>query len=222
MIKYCIFDLDGTLLNTLPTIKYHLNNTLVNYGLKPVGDAETKMYIGDGAYQLLYRAFTEQGVNDGATIDAALAEYKAAYDALPLYLTDLYDGIEEMLRELKALGVVPLVLSNKPDLAARTVVSHFFGEGIELVRGGIDGIPLKPDPTSALDLVGSVGADPRECAFVGDTSVDILTGRNMGAALTVGVLWGFRDEAELTAAGADILVRSAHEITLALGGECDR
>ena len=87
MIKCCIFDLDGTLLDTLPTIKYHLNNTLTAYGLSPATDSDTRIYIGDGAYQLIYRAFTARGVNDAEIIAKALAEYKAAYDASPYYLT---------------------------------------------------------------------------------------------------------------------------------------
>lgn len=218
MIKYCIFDLDGTLLDTLPTIKYHLNATLVKYGLRPVGDCETKRYIGDGAYKLIYRAFSEQGICDEEAIAEALTYYKARYDAAPLDLTSVYDGICELLRGLKEKGIKVLVLSNKPDLAARMVVRHFFGDAFALVRGGLDGVPLKPDPTSALDMLRQLGANPSECAFVGDTAVDIQTGKNMGAALTVGVLWGFREREELVAAGADTVTASVPEILLAIGG----
>lgn len=218
MIKYCIFDLDGTLLDTLPTIKYHLNVTLVKYGLRPVGDCETKRYIGDGAYKLIYRAFSEQGICDEEAIAEALTYYKAHYDAAPLDLTSVYDGICELLRGLKEKGIKVLVLSNKPDLAARMVVGHFFGDAFALVRGGLDGVPLKPDPTSALDMLKQLGANPSECAFVGDTAVDIQTGKNMGAALTVGVLWGFREREELVAAGADTVTASVPEILLAIGG----
>ena len=217
MIKCCIFDLDGTLLDTLPTIKYHLNNTLTAYGLPPATDSDTRIYIGDGAYQLIYRAFTARGVNDAEMIAKALAEYKAAYDASPYYLTTVYDGIEEMLDRLSAAGVTLAVLSNKPDLAAGLVVGKFLPDRFDVVRGGRDGVALKPDPAAALSMLSELGFSPDECAFIGDTSVDITTGRNMGAALSVGVLWGFRDRAELTAAGADVIVSTAVEILPAIG-----
>ena len=219
MIKCCIFDLDGTLLDTLPTIKYHLNNTLSAYGLPDATDADTKVYIGDGAYQLIYRAFTARGVSDPDVIQKALTEYKAAYDASPYYLTTVYDGIVEMLDRLCAAGVTLAVLSNKPDLAAGLVVEKFLSGKFDVVRGGRDGVALKPDPTAALDMLAELGFSPGECAFIGDTSVDITTGKNMGAAISVGVLWGFRDRAELAAAGADVIVDAASDILTAVGVE---
>lgn len=221
MIRCCIFDLDGTLLDTLPTIKYHLNNTLAVYGLPPATDEDTKIYIGDGAYQLIYRAFTARGVSDSDVIAKALAEYKAAYDASPYYLTTVYDGITEMLDGLAASGVTLAVLSNKPDLAAGLVVDRFLPDRFAAVRGGRDGVALKPDPAAALDMLAELGFSSGECAFVGDTSVDIITGRNMGAALSVGVLWGFRDRAELADAGADIIVEKACDILAAVGVSAD-
>ena len=217
MIRCCIFDLDGTLLDTLPTIKYHLNSTLAAYGLPPATDEDTKIYIGDGAYQLIYRAFTARGVSDPDVIAKALIEYKAAYDASPYYLTTVYDGIEELLDGLTVSGVTLAVLSNKPDLAAGLVVDRFLPDRFVLVRGGRDGVALKPDPAAALDMLAELGFSPDECAFVGDTSVDITTGGNMGAALSLGVLWGFRDRAELADAGADIIVEKACDILDAIG-----
>ena len=217
MIRCCIFDLDGTLLDTLPTIKYHLNSNLAAYGLPPATDEDTKIYIGDGAYQLIYRAFTARGVSDPDVIAKALIEYKAAYDASPYYLTTVYDGIEELLDGLTVSGVTLAVLSNKPDLAAGLVVDRFLPDRFVLVRGGRDGVALKPDPAAALDMLAELGFSPDECAFVGDTSVDITTGGNMGAALSLGVLWGFRDRAELADAGADIIVEKACDILDAIG-----
>ena len=217
MIKYCIFDLDGTLLDTLPTIKHYLNNTLLDYGLSPVGDRETRRYIGDGAYQLIYRAFSEQGISDEKTIQKALTEYKAAYDSAPTYLTDYYGGILDALDVLRGAGVILAVLSNKPDCATRAVVESFFGDRFAIARGGIDGIPLKPDNTAPLAISRELSADPTEIAFVGDTSIDIYTGKNMGAALTVGVSWGFREMEELIGAGADVVIDHPSELLSALG-----
>ena len=212
MIKYCIFDLDGTLLDTLPTIKHHLNKTLKDYGLSEVGDSETKRYIGDGAYQLIFRVFSEQGVTEEKTVARALAEYKAAYDANPYYLTKIYDGITDALDALLTRGIRLAVLSNKPDAATRSVISHFLAGKFALVRGGTDGIPLKPNREAPLAVAKELGASVGECAFIGDTSVDIFTGKNMCAALTVGVSWGFRDKEELISAGADVLASHPSEL----------
>ena len=212
MIKNVIFDLDGTLLNTLPTIKHHLNTTLTHFGYREVDDEQTKRYIGDGAYQLIYRALAEQGEGSAERIDTVLRHYMKEYEQAPLYLTEIYDGIPEMLDSLRAEGIGLLVISNKPDVAAIAVVGHFFPGIFTLVHGGIDGIPLKPDPALPLRMLAELSARADECAFVGDTAVDINTAANMGAAMSFGVLWGFRDEAELSAAGATRTVLHPSEI----------
>lgn len=217
MIKYCIFDLDGTLLNTLPTIKHHLNTTLRHFGLSEVDDNQTKRYVGDGAYQLICRALTEQGRGEREFVSTVLSHYLKEYEREPLYLTEIYDGITEMLERLSAMGIKLLVLSNKPDVAANAVVRHYFADRFALVRGAMDTQPLKPDPTSALSLLSEVGGLSEECAFVGDTDVDVKTGANMKAAISVGVLWGFRDERELRFAGADLIVNTPDEITQRIG-----
>lgn len=217
MIKFCIFDLDGTLLDTLPTIKHHLNTSLVKFGLSPVDDEKTKRYIGDGAYQLLFRAMSEQGVTDKERIMTVLDFYMKEYERAPLYGTEVYPGVPELLCSLRENGITPLVLSNKPDVAAKAVVAHYFGNTFALVRGGLDSVPLKPDPTAPLSMLREMGADPSECAFVGDTAVDILTGKNMSAAISIGVLWGFREKEELVNAGADVTVSTAGEIIGVIG-----
>lgn len=212
MIKNVIFDLDGTLLNTLPTIKHHLNTTLTHFGYREVDDEQTKRYIGDGAYQLLYRALTEQGETREDVIRTVLSYYMRQYELAPLHLTEIYEGIPEMLAALSRTGISLLVISNKPDVAAIAVVDHYFPDSFTLVHGGIDGIPLKPDPALPLRMLSEISARAGESAFVGDTAVDINTARNMGAAMSFGVLWGFRDEAELTAAGASVTVSHPSEI----------
>ena len=219
MIKLCIFDLDGTLLDTLPTIKHYLNQTLVCYGLSPVDDSKTKRYIGDGAYQLIYRAFTEQGITDDETINRALSEYKAAYDLSPYYLTTYYDGIVEMLDGLGEKGIALAVLSNKPDAATKAVIAHFFPGTFKIAQGGIDGIPLKPDSTAPLSIASTLGVKLEDVAFIGDTRVDVLTGVNMGAGISVGVSWGFRDREELISAGADAVIDHPAELIALLGVE---
>ena len=212
MIKCCIFDLDGTLLDTLPTIQYYMNVTLERHGIAPTSLDDCRRYIGDGARLLVTRALTERGITDKELTERVLNEYKSAYDAEPLHLTKAYEGIHELLTLLSEQGITLAVLSNKPDTAARGVVEHFFPGVFHAVRGGTDGVPLKPIPTAALSICNELGISPSECAFIGDTAVDIVTAENMGAGLSVGVLWGFRDREELERAGARVIVASPLDI----------
>lgn len=216
MIKYCIFDLDGTLLNTLDTITYYVNSTLEAEGLGRVSRDDCRRFVGNGAHLLIQRALDAVGVTDEGTLEHVLTRYNAAYDASPLYLTAPYDGILQMVDELKRAGIKLGVVSNKPDFATVSVVRSIFGESFEFVRGGRDGVPLKPAPDAPLALLGEMGGSVDQCAFVGDTSVDILTAKGMGCALSVGVLWGFRDRSDLVSSGADAIVESASELTRAI------
>jgi phosphoglycolate phosphatase len=109
-------------------------------------------------------------------------------------------------------GITVGVVTNKPEPTAVRLVRHFFGDKMTFVRGGRAGAVLKPDPTDALDALSASCGVPGGCAFVGDTSVDIRTARNMSAALSIGVLWGFRTREELEGESPDLLVKEAHEI----------
>ena len=111
------------------------------------------------------------------------------------------------------------VITNKPDPTARKLTEHFFGDKLAFVRGGRLDATLKPDPADSLDAISSLGILPEECAFVGDTSVDIYTAKNMGAGLSVGVTWGFRSRDELTYAGADALIDHPLELCTLLENE---
>ena len=104
------------------------------------------------------------------------------------------------------------VLSNKPDTSVKSIVEHFFPGIFDEAAGGIDGVPLKPDPTAAIGILERLGISESETAWVGDTSTDIETGKNLKAAISIGVLWGFRKREELVAAGADLIVDHPSEI----------
>jgi phosphoglycolate phosphatase len=218
MIKCAIFDLDGTILDTIGTITHFVNGAITPYGVKPITIDECKYFAGNGARKLIIRSLTSRGVDDPELTEKILAEYNAAYDADPLYLTGVFDGVAEALAELKADGVKLAVLSNKPDPTVKQVVEGFFPGIFDVALGGRDGVPLKPDPTAALDILAELGFSPDECAWVGDTSTDIETGKNLGARISVGVLWGFRKRDELIAAGADAIVNTADELLEALRG----
>ena len=128
-----------------------------------------------------------------------------------LYLTKTYDGIPELLGELKKAGVKTAVLSNKPHNVAHVVVEELFGKAFDAVWGKKPEFPAKPDPCAALNICRMLGVEPKDAVFAGDTCVDIETGKN-GGFYTVGVLWGFRERKELVSAGADALAEKAADI----------
>ncbi len=210
MIKNCIFDLDGTLLNTLPTIAYYGNYTLEKFGLESLPVDNYRYYCGNGAKVLIERIMKDAHAKQ-SMYDEIFEFYNNAYNADTAYLTKPYDGICEMLEKLKAAGVKTAVLSNKPDYAAKGAVKNFLGDLIDIVHGGRDGVPLKPNPKGINDLLAELNAKREECLYIGDTDVDMQTGKNAGI-YTIGVLWGFRTKDELFCGGADMLADSPNEI----------
>lgn len=212
MRKCVIFDLDGTLLSTLESIRYHLNKTLASYGFMGISLSECSEFIGNGARLLVSRAAKSVGVTDGATIDNVLRDYNESYNSDPIPKTEIYPGVKELVDELYLSGIVLGVVTNKPEPTAKQLIEHFFPNKFSFVRGGRAGVALKPDPKDSLDALGSVGSSPDHCVFVGDTPVDVSTAKNIGAALCVGVSWGFRSAEILFEAGADCVVDDAMKI----------
>ncbi len=211
MTKLVIFDLDGTLLNTLPTIAYYGNYALKLYGLPTIETERYKALIGDGRDLLIHRMLAESGNDTSELYQAVGAAYDRAYEAGQMYLTEPYEGIKEMLVELKKSGVRLAVLSNKPHNVTSVIVERVFPDVFDEVWGKKQEYPVKPSPDAPLEICRLIGAEPRDTAFVGDTAVDIKTGKNAGF-LTIGVEWGFRDREELEGAGADFIVKHASEI----------
>ncbi len=206
MIKACIFDLDGTLTNTLPTISHYGNGALEKNGFLPFDEERYKYFVGNGAKTLVERMLRAQERLSEENFARVFEDYSNAYDKAPLYLTAVYEGILPLLSALKERGIKTAVLSNKPDFATRSVVEHFFPSLFNVAHGAREGIPLKPSPDSALALMVELGiSNPAEILYVGDTSVDMDTGKAAGF-YTVGVLWGFREREELAAHGADAIV----------------
>ena len=205
MIKCCIFDLDGTLFNTLPTITHYVNETLIKHGIAPITEHECRTFIGHGAWHLIEAALASRGVIGEERVRSILCEYNAAYNSDTLYLTALYDGVAELVAELHRRGIALAILSNKPDPTVKDIVSKFFDTQFTLVRGARDGTPLKPNPTALLDMAGELGISMAEIAYIGDTGIDVATGRAAGAGKSIGVSWGFREREELVAAGADAI-----------------
>ena len=204
-----IFDLDGTLLNTLGDLRSAANETLRLRGLPPRTLEEIRAFVGNGLRKLMIRCMPEY--TPDAEIDAALTDFKAYYSAHMRDATHPYPGIAELIDTLHARGIQMGVLSNKIDDAANDLVHHYFGEKIDVTVGERVGIPRKPDPTSCRMLMEQLGAQPQDVLYVGDSQVDMQTACNAGLT-AVGVTWGFRDRALLEANGAAYLVDEPMQI----------
>lgn len=211
-MKHCIFDLDGTLTNTINAIAHFGNLALEEFGFKPIPVSDYKRYVGDGRTVLIHRMLASQNADTAENFEKVCRVYDKNYEADPLYDTDAYDGIRDLLSELKRRGVKTGVCTNKPDNVAQDVILKIFGSGVfDTVCGVIDGFPTKPDPYNALRITEKLAVTPDECVFIGDTNVDILTGKN-AKMTTIGVLWGFRERSELEEAGADYIIEHPSEI----------
>ena len=202
MQKSCIFDLDGTLLNTLTTITYYMNRTLILHGLPVADEKEIRTYVGRGAANLVARTLAARGITDEKYVSEFLHIYEAAYDNAPDYLTEPYDGIRELVSKLKKRGIKVSVLSNKPDFATVTAVERIFGDVFDIVHGGREGIALKPQPDGIFALLDELSSDMANCVYIGDSEVDVKTAINAGMDNFVAVTWGFRTKEQLQNEGA--------------------
>ena len=203
MIKSVIFDLDGTILNTIVTITHFVNKTLQKHGISPITEAECKRFIGDGARKLIERSLASKGTFDDSILDEILPEYNSAYDENPFYLTEKYEGMDSLLLELRARGVKLGVISNKPHPTTVSAANHFYPGIFDAVMGGREGIPLKPAVAAGEAMLAELSVSADEVIYVGDSGVDMTFGKAIGAAYTLGAGWGFRGECELLSAGAD-------------------
>ncbi len=204
MIKTILFDLDGTLLNTIDDLADAGNWVCAQHGWPTFTVEQFKHMVGNGIPKLIER-FSPESARTPDQLAATLAEFTARYDAHKEDKTAPYPGIPELLDALKAEGIQTAVFSNKADPLCGKIIEHYFGAGsFSIVRGNRPGVPTKPDPTGVYSLMKDLGAEKDSTLFVGDSDVDILTGHNAGLP-AMGALWGFRGRAELTAAGADAL-----------------
>lgn len=198
LMKAILFDLDGTLTNTLHDIADAMNRALRLHGLPEWPVDAYRTLVGDGARVLAQRAVRDQQ----ALALSVQAEYQAYYERHNLVASRPYDGIPEMLRALQSAGMKLAVFSNKPDADTRNVVSHFFPDiRWTAVRGQVEGVPVKPDPAGALLTAQALGVPPADILYLGDTGTDMRCAVSAGM-LPVGALWGFRTREELLQCGA--------------------
>lgn len=210
MAKGIIFDLDGTLLDTLADLANSVNAALRHYGHPTHPIPAYKQMIGNGARNLV-RSALPPGADDGH-VDEALAWFKGWYAEHSLDATAPYTGITDMLDELAGRGVPMSILSNKHDDAVGEIVRQLLpGYGFVCARGERPGVPRKPDPASALDVARAMGISPADIIYVGDSGGDMRTAVNAGM-IPLGVLWGFRGREELLADGARYIISQPGEL----------
>ena len=213
MIKACIFDLDGTLCNTLDSIAYFCNKTLDQLGYTNIPTKEYRNLVRHGAEQLIHNmlhivhpTYTPEDVCTAKQI------FMDFYKEDPLKCAKLYEDILPLLQTLKAKGMLLAILTNKPHSLAELSIPKLFGEHLfDVWYGQRDEIPRKPAPDGALMIANELSVKPNQCLFIGDSDVDMHTGNNAGMQ-TAGVLWGYRSEKELLNAGAQMIASTPWDI----------
>lgn len=209
MYKAVIFDLDGTLLNTLDDLSASVNHALSAFGFPERTVSEVRSFIGNGVVKLMERS-VPAGI-DGETFEKCFAAFRGHYLAHMYDTTEPYSGIIELLDELEKRGIKTSVVSNKLHAGVTGLCSDFFGGRLTAAFGVSDESERKPAPANVFKALGFMGVQKRDAVYVGDSEVDVQTAKNAGIDC-IGVTWGYRDESELLKNGADIIVRKPEEI----------
>jgi len=207
-LQAVIFDLDGTLVDSLGDIASAMNDTLAAFELPTHPVPSYRMLVGEGVANLVKRAVPEDRPE---LCDDVLAAFRVRYGEHLVDRTRPFHGVPDLLRGLLGRKLRLAVVSNKPDPATHRIIDQLFPRTFSLVRGERAGMPRKPDPRAALEAAVELGARPETTAFVGDSAIDMRTAGNAGM-LAVGVTWGYRDEAELRGGGASLLTHHPAEL----------
>ena len=210
MYQNVIFDLDGTLLNTIDDLADASNYVCRLHGWPTHTVEEYKRFVGNGMAKLAER-FAPEDWRTPEKVEQLLGEFIPYYDQHKQDKTAPYAGMPQALERLKAAGVHMAVLTNKADQMAAPVVNGYYPDVFPMVQGAVKGFPTKPDPTLLHRLMSRMGATPADTLFVGDSNVDIRTAKN-GGLTSCGVLWGFRGRTELEQEGADFIVETPEEL----------
>jgi phosphoglycolate phosphatase len=208
-IHAVLFDLDGTLADSLADLANATNWALAQLGCPVHPPKSYRYFVGDGARELCARALPPDKQN---LTDQTLRLMREHYDAHCFDLTKLYPGIPELISALADRRLKLAVLSNKPDVFTKRMITHYFNPSpFDIVRGQLPNVPLKPDPTAALQIAQELGIPPAQWLYLGDTDTDMHTATSAGMH-AVGVLWGFRKREELVKSGAEHIVARPEQV----------
>jgi phosphoglycolate phosphatase len=208
-INTIIFDLDGTLLNTLDDLADSVNYALSKHEYPERGIEEIKHFVGNGVRQLM-KLSTPEGLDD-SLIESCLETFREYYSKNMRKNTRPYDGIMELLEKLAQDNYKVAIVSNKFDRAVKELAKDYFGDYISVAIGESGGVRKKPEPDCVFEALHELGSEPGEAIYVGDSEVDVETARNSGL-LCVGVTWGFRSRELLINEGADYIIDSPLEL----------
>ena len=209
-----VFDLDGTLLDTLPDLVVLTNAVLRECGFPERTSAEVLSYVGNGVKALMYQAVPQDA--DEEAVEAAMRRWKELYPQYGYRLTKAYEGIPETVAELERRGARLGVLSNKFDAGVQEVVGVYLPGLFVVAHGESADIPRKPDPTGLLRTIEELGSVPERTVYVGDSTGDVAVARNAGT-YAVGVTWGYHEAERLRAAAADLVIDDPRALLDLLG-----
>ena len=208
--KAALFDLDGTVLDTLEDLTDATNAALALHGYAPHSIEAVRSFVGNGIGNLIRRALPE-GTNE-AEIHTVLGDFKKYYAEHCADKTKPYEGVLEMLRTLREAGIKTAVISNKADFAVKALAERYFKALFDIAIGEREGVARKPAPDSVLEVMRDLGVTPADCVYIGDSDVDVLTAKNARMD-GIFVTWGFRSEACLRESGATELVDAVPALT---------
>ncbi len=210
-VRALIFDLDGTLADTLGAIRDAMNDTMQKYGYPEQSYAQILQAIGNGARLLVQRCMPEPDALDSNKVSAVLASYHLAYARTYLHTRECYEGIRATVTELHARGYRLAVLSNKQDVYVKGLVKQLFPNGEIEIAMGQASLPIKPDATVPRLIAHQLCVDVGECAMIGDSEVDVRTAENAGM-MSVGCAWGYRGKQVLLDVDADVIVERPEQL----------
>ena len=214
-----LFDLDGTLLDSLEDMKDSVNHVMREFGFPEHTTEGIRTFVGNGIRRLIERSVPED--TDPRTCEAALKVYRSYYNDHCMIKTKPYDGVPELLAALKKEGFAMAIVSNKNEEAVEEMREHYFGDLVPLAFGQSDAVPKKPDPSMVYAAADRLGIPKERCIYVGDSEVDIETAKNAGIDC-ITCLWGFREKEFLLAEGARVLAEAAEDILRVVGEEKER
>ena len=211
-IKLIILDLDGTIADSIESIRDGVNLAMEKHGFPQRTYEDIRRAIGNGARELIRLSMPAEAAEDAELVDKVFADYHAFYGETYIRCTTCYDGIVSAVLTLRERGYTLAVLSNKQDIYVKALVKQLLPKGSVAMAVGQTDLPRKPDPTVPRMIAESLGFSPIETAMVGDSEVDIMTALN-AEMLAVGCSWGYRDRAILAEAGAQVILDEPRELT---------